>query len=162
MRISVLACILLTHAGTLFPALQVSLEALVVLLEEKPPTGVMPQLGITCLRLAGRALLPREGKGKQDEGPTARVSASSRIPAIQVGRLRLSIMYAFIPYHAHDNTSPGIHFRAYVLPNEGGTRNENGRVGRISSRSVVHRRIDRRLHPLRCRENPLRNKSQAC
>ncbi|CAM9492716.1 unnamed protein product [Laminaria digitata] len=62
---------------------QVSLEALVALLEEEPPVGVMPQLGITCLRLAGRALLPREGKGKQDENPNSRVSTSSRIPAIQ-------------------------------------------------------------------------------
>lgn len=47
--------------------------------------GIMPQLGITCLRLAGRALLPREGMVKQNEDPSARVSASSRIPAIQVG-----------------------------------------------------------------------------
>lgn len=68
-----------------------SLEALVALLGEDPPVGVMPQLGISCLRLAGRALLPHEEKGKQGKDPNARVSASSRILAIQVGCSWLSI-----------------------------------------------------------------------
>ncbi|CAN0202225.1 unnamed protein product, partial [Ectocarpus sp. 12 AP-2014] len=41
--------------------LQVSLKALLVLLENPPPAGAMPQLGISCVRLAGRALCPPLG-----------------------------------------------------------------------------------------------------
>ncbi|CBJ31314.1 hypothetical protein Esi_0244_0008 [Ectocarpus siliculosus] len=41
--------------------LQVSLKALLVLLEKPPPVGAMPQLGISCVRLAGRALCPPLG-----------------------------------------------------------------------------------------------------
>lgn len=47
-----------------------SLEALVALLEDGPPAGAMPQLGIDCLSLAGRALLavPRDDDGEEDGG----------------------------------------------------------------------------------------------
>ncbi|CAN0073934.1 unnamed protein product, partial [Ectocarpus sp. 12 AP-2014] len=41
--------------------LQVSLKALLVLLENPPPVGAMPQLGMSCIRLAGRALCPPLG-----------------------------------------------------------------------------------------------------
>ncbi|CAN0174286.1 unnamed protein product, partial [Ectocarpus fasciculatus] len=40
---------------------QVSLKALLVLLENSPPVGAMPRLGISCVRLAGRALCPPLG-----------------------------------------------------------------------------------------------------
>lgn len=66
------------------------------LLEKPPPAGAMPQLGINCLRLAGRALAQPPvcgGRGAGEEQETgARVASNNgrgptlleRLPAIQV------------------------------------------------------------------------------
>lgn len=58
------------------------------LLEDGPPPGVMPQLGINCLGFAGRALVL--GGGQQDED-LEQMSTSdgmnlSCLPSIQVWR----------------------------------------------------------------------------
>lgn len=73
-----------------------SLEALLALLQNPPPVGAMPQLGINCLRLAGRALVQPpvfEGSGAgEEQGWGARVASNNgrdptvleHLPAIQV------------------------------------------------------------------------------
>ncbi|CAN0044407.1 unnamed protein product, partial [Laminaria digitata] len=48
------------------------------------------------------------------------------------------------PYNTQVNTPPGVIFRADFVQNKGGTQNENGGCGKISSR-YFHRRIARRL-----------------
>lgn len=75
---------------------QVSLEALLVLLERPPPVGAMTLVGVNCLRLAGRALVSshRLGgtKAEEVEGAGARVTSNEenrkmvleRLPEIQV------------------------------------------------------------------------------
>lgn len=72
-----------------------SLEALIALLEEEPPPiGAMPQLGISCLRLAGRALVPHNREGNRPAERTAKRLAGNRLgtrlkrlPAIQVFKM---------------------------------------------------------------------------
>lgn len=66
-----------------------SLEALVTLLDEEPPVGCMPLLDIDCLRLAGVALAPRDGRGEEEEADeeiadTAPQGKFRRLAAIQV------------------------------------------------------------------------------
>lgn len=52
------------------------------LLEDEPPAGVMPRLGIDCLRLAGQALLPRD-MGQEEDGGGDELPLR-RLPAIRV------------------------------------------------------------------------------
>lgn len=62
---------------------QISLEALLALLEDGPPVSAMPLLAIDCLRLAGRALVPC--KKEREERPGADRTTLIRLPTIQVG-----------------------------------------------------------------------------
>lgn len=70
-----------------------SLKALLVLLENPPPVGAMPLLGITCVRLAGRALCPPLGADESeamnagcDRDREYPATALEHLVAIQVGK----------------------------------------------------------------------------
>ncbi|CAM9859762.1 unnamed protein product, partial [Sphacelaria rigidula] len=60
---------------------QMSLEALLALLENGPPAGAMPQVAVDCLRLAGHALVPREHENEGGRGTDERTFR--HLPAVQ-------------------------------------------------------------------------------
>lgn len=67
-----------------------SLEALLEILQEQPPVGAMPQLGVSCLHLAGRALEAPEGfdtSQTAEEERGARVDPNKARPAVALERL---------------------------------------------------------------------------
>lgn len=63
---------------------QASLQALLMLLEDGPAPGAMPQLGIDCLEFAGRALQGRKDRREGNAQGDQKVRAL--LPVIQVRR----------------------------------------------------------------------------